>query len=123
MARGSRGGRHAAADGEYEHDEIARNTQLEARFQWMEEQFEALTKQLVALAIVNQPQNCSPTLRFVEEDEVDYNVEDEMENPFAGHRRRREKPLVSYNSNRWESRFKLDIPEFKGCLQPEEFLD
>ena len=83
----------------------------------MEEQFEALTKQLAALAVVNQPRNCSPTLRFLEEDEVDYNVEDEMENPFAGHRRRREKPLVSYNSNRWESRFKLDIPEFKGCLQ------
>ena len=30
---------------------------------------------------------------------------------------------VSYNSNRWESGFKLDIPEFKGCLQPKEFLD
>ena len=89
----------------------------------MEEQFEALTKQLAALAVVNQPRNRSPTLHFVEEDEVDYNVEDEMENPFAGHRRRREKPLVSYNSNKWESGFKLDIPEFKGCLQPKEFLD
>ena len=59
----------------------------------------------------------------MEEDEVDYTVEDEMENPFARHRRRREKPLVSFNSNRWESGFKLDILEFKGCLQPEEFLD
>ena len=59
----------------------------------------------------------------MEEDEVDYNVGDEMENPFAGHRRRRERPLVSYNSNKWESRFKLDIPEFKGCLPPEEFLN
>ena len=59
----------------------------------------------------------------MEEDEVDYNVEDEKENPFAGHRRRREKLLVSYNSNRWESGFKLDIPEFKGCLQSKEFLD
>ena len=49
----------------------------------MEEQFEALTKQLAALAAVNQPQNRSPTLRFVEEDEVDYNVKDKMENPFA----------------------------------------
>ena len=123
MAQGSRGGRHAAVDGEYEHNEIARNTQLEAHCQRMEEQFEALTKQLAALAIVNQPRNRSPTLRFVEEDEVDYNVEDEMKNPFAGHRRKREKPLVSYNSNRWESGFKLDIPEFKGCLQLEEFLD
>ena len=59
----------------------------------------------------------------MEEDEVDNNVGDEMENSFAGHRRRREKPLVSYNSNRCESGFKLDILEFKGCLQPEEFLD
>ena len=92
MARGSHGGRHAAVDGKYERDEIAHNTQLEARCQWMEEQFKALTKQLAALAVVNQPRNRSPTLRFVEEDEVDYNVKDEMENPFAGHRRRREKP-------------------------------
>ena len=59
----------------------------------------------------------------MEEDEVDYNVEGEVENPFAGHRRMKEKPLVSYNLNRWESGFKLDILEFKGCLQPEEFLD
>ena len=65
----------------------------------MEEQFEALTKQLAALAVVNQPRNCSPTLRFVEEDKVDYNVRDEIENLFAGLKRRREKPLVSYNSN------------------------
>ena len=55
MARGSRGGRHAAVDGEYERNEIALNTQLEARFQWMEEQFEVLTKQLAALDVVNQP--------------------------------------------------------------------
>ena len=89
----------------------------------MEEQFEELTKQLATLVVVNQPQNCSPTLHFVEEDEVDYNVGDEMKNLFAGHRRRREKPLVSYNSNRWESGFKLDIPESKGCLQLDEFLD
>ena len=53
MAWGSRGGRHATVDGEYERDEIARNTQLEARFQRMEEQFEALTKQLATLAVVN----------------------------------------------------------------------
>ena len=46
-----------------------------------------------------------------------------MENLFAGHRRRKEKPLVSYNSNIWEFGFKLDIPNFKGCLQPKEFLD
>nr|POE89574.1 valine--trna ligase, mitochondrial 1 [Quercus suber] len=103
MAQGSHGGRRTIVNGEYECDEIVRNMQLEACFQRKEKQFEALTEQLSALAIVNQPQNRSPTLRFVEEDEVDYNVGDEMENPFAGHRRRREKPLVSYNSNKWES--------------------
>ena len=59
----------------------------------MEEQFEALRTKLASLAVVNQPRNRSPTLHFVEEDEVDYNVEDEMENPLAGHRRRREEPL------------------------------
>nr|POF24883.1 hypothetical protein CFP56_26272 [Quercus suber] len=62
MARGSHGRSHAAIDGEYERDEIARNTQLEACFQWIKEQFEALTEQLAALAIVNQPRNRSPTL-------------------------------------------------------------
>ena len=55
MAQGSRGGRHTAIGGEYERDEIACNTQLEARCQRMEEQFEALTKQLAVLAVVNQP--------------------------------------------------------------------
>ena len=47
--------------------------------------------------------------------EIDYNIEDEMKNLFIGYRRR-EKPLLSYNSSRWEFGFKLDIPEFKGCL-------
>ena len=37
MARGSHGGRHAAVDGEYEYDEVARNTQLEAFFQRIKE--------------------------------------------------------------------------------------
>ena len=55
MVRGSRGGRHAAVNGEYERNEIAHNKQLEARCQRMEEQFEVLTKQLAALAVVNQP--------------------------------------------------------------------
>lgn len=37
MARGSRGGRHAVVGGEYERNEFAPNTQLEAHFQRMEE--------------------------------------------------------------------------------------
>jgi hypothetical protein len=31
--------------------------------------------------------------------------------------------LVTSNANRWESRFKLDIPKFQSSLQLEEFLD
>ena len=27
------------------------------------------------------------------------------------------------HANRWESGFKLEIPEFLGGMQPEEFLD
>jgi hypothetical protein len=30
---------------------------------------------------------------------------------------------VQAHVNRWESSFKLEIPEFQGCLQPEEFMD
>ena len=44
MARGSHGGRHAAVDGEYECDDVARNAQLEAFFQRIEEWFNALLK-------------------------------------------------------------------------------
>ena len=51
MARGSHGGRHADVDGEYECDEVARNAQLEAFFQRIDEWFDALSKQLTALAV------------------------------------------------------------------------
>jgi hypothetical protein len=27
------------------------------------------------------------------------------------------------HANQWEASFKLDILEFQGCLQPEEFID
>ena len=55
MAQGSHGGRHAVVDGEYECDEVARNAQLEAFFQQIEEWFDALSKQLTALAVENRP--------------------------------------------------------------------
>jgi hypothetical protein len=50
-------------------------------------------------------------------------VEDENGNPFAEHGVHRHQPLVQAQANRWESSFKLDIPEFNGGLQPKEFLD
>jgi hypothetical protein len=50
-------------------------------------------------------------------------VENENGNPFAERGVHKHQPLVQAQANRWESGFKLDIPEFNGGLQPEEFLD
>jgi hypothetical protein len=50
----------------------------------------------------------------VKEDD-EFNVEDELINPFAMHRSMRERPLVPNNASRWEVGFKLDILEFQGC--------
>ena len=76
MARGSRGGRHAVVDGEYECDEVTLNAQLEAFFQRIEEWFDTLSKQLTALTIGSQPQNYHPNPCFVEEEE-DLDIEQE----------------------------------------------
>ena len=53
--RGVHGGKTVAVDDVYEWDEVARNAQLEAFFQWIEEWFDALSKQLTALAVGSQP--------------------------------------------------------------------
>ena len=76
MSQGSHGGRHATVDGEYECDEVACNVQLEAFFQRIEEWFDALSKQLTALAVGSQPQNYHPNPCFVEEEE-DLDIEQE----------------------------------------------
>ena len=76
MARGSHGGRHAAIDGKYECDEVACNVQLEAFFQRIEEWFDALSKQLTAIAVGSQPQNYHLNPCFVEEEE-DLGIEQE----------------------------------------------
>ena len=76
MTQGSHGGRHVAVDGEYECDEVACNAQLEAFFQRIDEWFDALSKQLTALAIGSQPQNYHPNPCFVEEEE-DLDIEQE----------------------------------------------
>jgi hypothetical protein len=44
-------------------------------------------------------------------------------NPFAERRTQGRRPPAQAHANRWESGFKLDIPEFSGGMQPEEFLD
>ena len=44
----------------------------------MEEWFNALSKQLIALAVGNQPQNCHPNPCYVEEEEEeDLDIEEE----------------------------------------------
>ena len=73
--RGAYGGRPVATDDVYEHDEVARDAQLEAFFQRTEEWFDALSKQLTTLAVENRPQNCHPNPRYVEEKY--FNVEEE----------------------------------------------
>ena len=67
--RGACGGRPVAIDDVYECDEVAHDAQLEAFFQRIEEWFDALSKQLTALTVGNQPQNYHPNLCFVEEEE------------------------------------------------------
>ena len=70
------GGRLVAIDDVYECDEVARDAQLEAFFQWIEEWFDALSKQLTALTVGSQPQNYHPNPCFVEEEE-DLDIEQE----------------------------------------------
>ena len=67
--RGVRGGKPVAIDDVYECDEVARNAQLEVFFQRIEEWFDALLKQLTALAVESQPQNYHPNPCFVVEEE------------------------------------------------------
>ena len=49
--RGVRRGKTVAIDDVYECDEVARDAQLEAFYQQIEEWFDALSKQLTALAV------------------------------------------------------------------------
>ena len=82
--RGACGGRLVAIDDVYERDEVARDAQLEAFFQRVEEWFDALLKQLTALAVENWSQNYHPNPRYVEEEyfdveEEEYNIKKEDE--------------------------------------------
>ena len=60
-----------------------RDAQLEAFFQRTEEWFDALSKQLTALAVENRPQNYHPNPHYVEEyfdvEEEDYDIKKEDE--------------------------------------------
>ena len=76
VQRGACGGRPIAIDNVYECDEVAREAQLKAFFQRIEEWFNALLKQLTALAVGSQPQNYHPNPCFVDEEE-DLDIEQE----------------------------------------------
>ena len=51
--RGACGRRPVAIDDVYERDEVARDAQLKAFFQRIEEWFDAFSKQLIAFAVEN----------------------------------------------------------------------
>ncbi|KAF7149502.1 hypothetical protein RHSIM_Rhsim02G0160700 [Rhododendron simsii] len=82
-------------------------------------------EQLVALtAARGAPQHQNPHSRRVNAESGDDVESEDGDNPFAVLRpQRKELAVVPDTFRRWESGFKLDIPEFKGCSQPDEFLD
>ena len=75
--RGVHGRKPVAIDDVYEYDEVARDAQLEVFFQRTKEWFDAFSKQLIALAVGNQPQNYHPNPCLVEEEEEDLNIKQE----------------------------------------------
>ncbi|KAB5511953.1 hypothetical protein DKX38_028981 [Salix brachista] len=85
----------------YERDEIAR----------LQQQVEALTQQLAAA----MSQHRGPNPQDMEEES------EEDENPFAPQPAQR-RP-ANDESRRWETCLKVDIPEFHGGLQADEYLD
>lgn len=62
-----------------------------------------------------------PRLQYAEA-ECEFIVESELVNPFARHRVPRKFPTTQAHAILWQAGFKLDLPEFQGCLQLEEFL-
>jgi hypothetical protein len=96
-----------------EESPVAYQAHSEAQFASLREQIAVLTRQLSIKNVQDRRQHIpSP-----------HDSEEENGNPFAEREVHRHQPLVQAQANRWESDFKLDIPEFNGVLQPEEFLD
>lgn len=73
-----------------------------------------LSQQIAALNIEQRSHSNS---QHSEEDD------DEDVNPFANRREQRRLPMRRQDHGRWESGFKLDIPEFEGSLEAADFLD
>jgi hypothetical protein len=107
--------------------ETARKEQLETWWQHMEEQFEAMRDQFEAVPTRlsnmgghNECHHQPPPHVSEEEDEHDNEYKSGIPSVERGMQGRQ--PLAQAHATRWENGFKLDIPEFQGCLQPEEFL-
>lgn len=83
----------------------------------LRQQVELLTQQVAALLSLQQPP-VAPPQENIEEENPFAQVDDEPIDPPI-HRR----AGPPDNNRRWEAGFKVDIPEFHGGLQPEEFLD
>jgi hypothetical protein len=90
-----------------------------AQFASLREQIATLTEQLSIESGQDRHRHI-PSPHESEED--DACMEDEDGNPFAERGVHGHQPLVQAQANWWESGFKLNIPKFQGCLQPEEFL-
>jgi hypothetical protein len=91
-----------------------------AQFSRLREQIAVLTRQLSIKNVQDRRRHIPSPHDSKKEDA---RVENEYGNPFPKRGVRRHQPLVQAQANQWESGFKLDIPEFNGGLQPEEFLD
>ncbi|CAL9233877.1 unnamed protein product, partial [Arabidopsis halleri] len=72
-----------------------------------------------------QAHNRPPVLPRREEDSEEEDGVDDT-NPFAQMRDPQRRDVIEVprdDNRRWDSGFKLDLPEFSGSLQPEDFLD
>jgi hypothetical protein len=79
-------------------------------------QFASLREQIAALTKLLSIESGRDRSRHIpsppESEEDDAIVEDEDGDPFVEHGVHRHQPLVQAQTNRWESDFKLDTPEF-----------
>jgi hypothetical protein len=80
-----------------------------------------LTNQLAKACLYDRRRCRTPPLQEEDEDEDDDGYG--FANPFEERWTLGRWPLTQAHANQWESGFKLDIPEFSGCMQLKEFLD
>jgi hypothetical protein len=115
-----RGNRFAQSEDGYDHEEPVREESPTAYQAHSEAQFASLREQIAVLTRQLSIKNVQDRRRHIpsphDSEEEDARVEDENGNPFAERGVHRHQPLVQAQANRWESGFKLDIPEFNGVF-------